>query len=206
MRAANQLHKEIPGCSITLVDREPINASADHIHCICGDGTAWLLKNFTPDASVSKIIPAVPLHTAAYWLQGKLSAEDAPVYFRRIPKPLIDQFPNPFPLEDNSVAISYADFICPPDCPEPEEFCTHTGLPRQTPLYRYLETINCGPFQKLILQSRQFAPGVGGFFPDDLWQLLERARALSGEQLLTSTACKCHGIASLLCPVKTRSN
>lgn len=206
MRAADRLHKEIPGCSITLVDREPINACADNICSIRGDGTAWLLENFTPDAGVSKIIPAIPLHAAAYWLQGKLSATDYPVYFRKIPEPLINQFPNPFPLQDHSIAISYADFICPADCPEPEKVCTHTGLPRPTPLYRYLETINCGPFQKLILRSRQFAPGVGGFFPDDLWQLLERARTFSGQQLLMTTACKCHGIVSLLCPVKTQSN
>lgn len=205
MRAAEQLHKEIPGCTIILVDRESITACADHVHCILSDGMAWLLENFTPDTVVSKIIPAVPLHLAAYWLQEKLSAHNSPVCFQKIPKPLMKTFPHPFPLEDNSVAISHADFICPPDCPEPEASCTHTGLPRPTPLYHYMETINCGPVKKLTLRSRQFAPGIGGFLPDDLWKLLERARSLRGEQLLTTTACKCHGIVSLLCPVGTCS-
>jgi hypothetical protein len=69
------------------------------------------------------------------------------------------------------------------------------------PLHHYLETIDYGSYKALVLQSRQFAPGVGGFYADDLWNLLHQARILAGSPFLTATACKCHGVVSMLCPV-----
>lgn len=189
-----------PGARITLVDREPVREWPANVDVVTADGIAWLLENLTPSAPVSKIIPAVPLHLAAYWLLGKFSATASPMKFQDIPDSLIDQFPHPYRTADGSAALSYANFMCPPDCPEPDAVCTHTGLPRPMPLFEYLDTIETGVLRKLIVQSRQFAPGVGGFFPADLHRLLDQARAFSGQPILAATACKCHGIASVLYP------
>lgn len=198
--AAEQLNRRQPGSSIIIVDREPISGYADNVEVVTDDGATWLLNHLTPSAPVSKIIPAVPVHLAAYWLQGALANEAHPVRLKKVPDPLINQLPNTFTMNDGSVVMSYADFICPPNCPEPDELCTYTGLPRRAPLYRYLETIDYGSYPALILQSRQFAPGVGGFYPDDLLHLLNQARKVAGSPFLTASACKCHGVISMLCP------
>jgi len=197
LKAAARLG-DATSASITLVDREAI-AETDTLTFIQADGAAWLAAHLTRTAPVTKIIPAVPFHLAAFWLMKKLGTA-AQHQLHALPARVCRQFPNPFTTADNSVVMSYADFICPDDCPEPEGFCTYTGLPRPEPLYSRLHSIDCEPYPKLILRSRQFAPGVGGFYPADLWNLLDQARLYPGRSILVATACKCHGVASLIGP------
>jgi len=200
LRAVHQLRGDTSSPSIILVDRTPLEISGETIEIITGDGISWLQENLTPSTRVSKIIPAVPLHLAACWLQAKLPGGHSAWHRETIPERILNRFPHPFLTADGSATLSYADFLCPPDCVEPEGYCTYTGQSRPIPLHRYVETIDCRPCRLLILRSRQFGPGVGGFYPEDLWSLLSRARENPEQPLLIVTACNCHGIATLLCP------
>lgn len=193
-RAVKLLRKAAPASNIVVVDRLPVRDLPHNIEIVCADGVEWLAENFTPNATVNKIIPALPLHLVADWMKKKLSDEHRIVFSEAILDEQLHQFPHPFRLSPSRVVMSHADFLCPPNCSEPDNLCTYTQMQRPPSLYRTLETMAPGNFVPLILRSRQFASGVGGFFPEDLWKLLERARLLPDTPLLIGTACKCHGI------------
>lgn len=193
-RAAEQLQKKSPDAAITMVEKQPIAHFPDGIETVCAEGIEWFAKNFSPESPVTRIIPALPLHLAADWIKKKLSGEGKTVRSIEIPDDMLNRFPHPFRISAHRIAISHADFLCPPDCPEPDEICTYTKEKRPQPLYSLLETVDYSTFIPLIVRSRQFAPGVGGFFPEDLWNLLDRVRLNPQTSLLIGTACKCHGI------------
>ncbi len=198
-RAAEQLHKVYPGSAIVIVDREPIENLPNNIKKVSGDGIEWFTKNFTPTARVNRIVPALPVHLAADWIKRKFKDDLGVIRSIEIPAELVSQIPHPICLNPHRLVTSYADFLCPENCSEPDDFCTYTKKPRPTSLDRYLATVVSGEFVPLILTSRQFAPGVGGFFPEDLWVLLDGVRLLPETPLLIGTACKCHGIIDGLC-------
>ena len=193
-RAVELLRKAEPSCNIVVVDSRPVSDRPEGIEIVRADGVEWLAEHFTPDAMVNKIVPAFPLHLAAEWMKKKLLDEQRIVGSVEIPDKQLCHFPHPIRLSPSRVAMSHADFICPPNCSEPEGLCTYTRQRRPLSLYRLLRTTALENFTPLIIRSRQFALGVGGFFPEDLWYLLERSRALSDTPLLIGTACKCHGI------------
>lgn len=193
-RAVSQLQQRSASAAIVVIDPTPGNTLPAEIELITEDGIHWLTKHFTQTARVDKIIPALPLHMLAEWLVRALAATNNYVEMVDLQ---IGMFPgelHPMRLSPSQIALSYADFLCPEDCPEPKNLCTHTGLPRQAPMYSLLESLTYENLTPLVLRSRQFAPGVGGFYPDDLWQFLERVKQHSGTPLLIGTACKCHGI------------
>lgn len=198
-RAVELFKKDAPSSTIVVVDRLPIRDLPIEIEIVCADGIEWLAEHFTQNAEVNKIIPALPLHVAADWIKKKLSDEQRIVRPSEIPDELLDLFPHPLRLTENRVVMSHADFICPPNCSEPDALCTYTRKPRPLALYSLVEESILGNYVPLILRSRQFASGVGGFLPEDLWSLLERARLLPDTPLLIGTACKCHGIVDGLC-------
>jgi len=193
-RAVDLLYKAAPGSNIIMVERLPVRDMRANIEVVCADGVEWLNEHFTPDSIVSKIIPALPLHVAADWLKKKLADENRIVHSAEITEQHLHLFPHPLRLSLSRVVMSHADFLCPPNCSEPGDICTYTGQQRPLSLYRLLEELTFDDFVPLIVRSRQFASGVGGFFPEDLWHLLERARLLAATPLLIGTACKCHGI------------
>lgn len=193
-RAVELLQKAAPTSNIVVVDRVPIRDLPFKIEIVCADGIEWLTEHFTPNACVNKIIPALPLHVAADWLKKKLTEEHRFVRASELPDELLHLFPHPIRLSASRIVMSHADFLCPPNCSEPDALCTYTQKPRPLELYHLLERIEFGNVVPLILRSRQFASGVGGFFPKDLWNLLERARLLPDTPLVIGTACKCHGV------------
>ena len=198
-RAVDLLQKAAPGSTLIAVDRLPAVDLTGNIEIIRADAVEWLTEHFTPDAEVDKIIPAIPLHLASEWLQNKLSGEQRIVRTLEIPDNLLPCLPHPIRLSHSRVAVSHADFLCPENCSEPEEICTYSRRQRPQSLYHLLETVDFATFRPLIVRSRQFAPGVGGFFPADLWNLLEQARLLPETPLLIGTACRCHGVVDGLC-------
>jgi len=193
-RAVKLLRKTAPTSKIVVVDSQPISEFQGDVEVVCADGVEWFAENFTSEADVTKIIPALPVHLAAQWIKKKLTNEQRIIHSEKIPDSHLHQFPHPIRLTPHSIVMSYADFICPANCSEPEDLCTYTQLARPLSLYLLLETTVLGNFKPLIVRSRQFALGVGGFLPTDLWHLLERVRALPETPLLIGTACKCHGI------------
>ncbi|MCF8062162.1 MAG: hypothetical protein K9M82_06575 [Deltaproteobacteria bacterium] len=94
---------------------------------------------------------------------------------------------------DGSLLVSYADFLCPEDCAEPEDGCTVTGEIRQ-PLYERLAALEVPGYEVQVIRSRQLAPGLGGYSAGDLRALQARVYDAPGRgRWLIGTACRCHG-------------
>ena len=194
-RAARVLQRSlIEKVPMVIVDRQLKEPVPEGAESVVDDAVSWLADHLVATAEVAAIIPALPIHLAARWLETILRREG----FQVAPHPLDDNLlatlPHPFRLGPHSAVASHSNFICPDNCPEPESLCTHTGLPRPTPLNQLLADlllVDCTP---LVITSRQFAPGVGGFFPQDLWHLLATAKTLAPGNFMVATACKCHGV------------
>lgn len=193
-RAVGALRKSDPNGDIVVVDKEPLRNLPSNIELICADGIDWFTEHFLPNTCVDKIIPALPLHLVADWIKKKLANERRTVRSEEILDKHLHHFPHPMRISPSRIVMSHADFICPPNCSEPDDICTYTQERRPISLHHILEIIQIGDFVPLIIQSRQFAPGVGGYFPEDLWGLLHRTKQKPGTPLLIGTACKCHGI------------
>ncbi len=193
-RAVELVQKDAPASTIVVVDTLPNLHLPAGVEMICADGIEWFVEHFIPGVAVDKIIPALPVHLAAEWLKKKLIDDGRGVHSTEILDEQLGHFPHPIRINPSRVVMSYADFICPANCSEPAEFCTSTGKKRPLALYRLLATLVIDDFVPLIIRSRQFHTGVGGFFAEDLWQLVERGRSLPDTPLLIGTACKCHGV------------
>lgn len=95
--------------------------------------------------------------------------------------------------------ISLANFLCSEDCPEPAQYCTITKKRRSKPLYQILNDLE-GAFESRVIRSQQLGPGIGGFRPRALLDLLEdiKRKKNSNRSILVSTASRCHGVTSAL--------
>lgn len=192
--AAVRLWHRAPHAEIIMVDREEIANPPKNLTFIRADGVAWLADNLTPDSGVSKIIPALPLHLAVDWLQKILPEQGLESRLFELPDGLLAKLPHPIRQSPSRAVLSHADFICPESCSEPAAICTHTGKTRPPELFKLIGELEYPPFKPLVLRSRQFAAGVGGFLPGDLWDLCTRVISAKTTPLLIGTACKCHGI------------
>ena len=159
---------------------------------VCMDGVTYLDKNLKIQEYPDWIIPAIPVHLSYKWIRIKLPKERRLVTIE-VPHKLIMTLPNPFKGKDGEIYISNADFICPENCPEPDEICTYTGKPRPKSLYKALESIQYNDFLSVVIQSRQLLPGLGGYTPKALFEALTEITA-SRTPVLLSTACRCHGV------------
>jgi hypothetical protein len=193
-QAAEVLQKKVPGAAITVVDKEVIAGLPGNIDFVQAEAVEWLVEHLAGDSAGIKIVPAIPVHLIAEWLKRKISSAGSVVESVEIADELLKNFPNPYRLSPSQLAVSHADFLCPPTCVEPEDVCTYTREPRPAPLYEVLQKQPCGKFTPVIIRSHQFGGGVGGYYPDDFRQLHERVVLLPKIPLLIGTACKCHGI------------
>ena len=158
---------------------------------VLGDGIRFLLHNFHYLKQTNIIVPALPIHLAYEWLKGFLPGE---MRKKQLPVPETNPpLPHAWPASDGSTLVSYADFLCPDDCPEPVH-CTVTGETREQPLYALLRNLNLPPFDMHIIQSRQLAPGLGGYKVGDLKETAEMVLGNKPGKWILGTACKCHGI------------
>ncbi len=198
-RAVRLLHRATPSATIVVVDRKAISELPTDIETVCADGVGWLAEQRVSDSLVTQIIPVIPVHLAAEWLKMKLTSDGGIISSEEIPESLLQQLPHPIRLGPDKVVLSHADFICPENCSEPDTLCSYTQQLRPPPLYGILETMDWGDLTPIILRSRQFAPGVGGFYLKDLWNLLNRAKSLPGVPLLIGTSCKCHAVLDSFC-------
>lgn len=198
-RAVRLLHKGTPSATIIVVDNEPISDLPPDIEVVCGEGAEWLAEQSFSETLVTKIIPVIPVHLTAEWLKLKLETDGGSLSSVEIPENILQQLPHPIRLRPDKIVISHADFICPENCSEPNTLCTYTQQLRMPPLYDVLETMDWGDLTPIIVRSRQFAPGVGGFYLKDLCNVLIRAKSLPGVPLLIGTACKCHGVLDSFC-------
>jgi len=158
---------------------------------ILGDGIQFLIKNFHYLKQVNTIVPALPIHLAYEWLKGFLPG-DMKIKKLHVPE-TNPPLPHAWPASDGSTLVSYADFLCPDDCPEPVH-CTITGEKREQPLYALLRNLHLPPFNLHIIRSHQLAPGLGGYKVEDLEETAKIVLGNKPGRWILGTACKCHGI------------
>ncbi len=192
--AIEVFQRSSPSAAIVVVDNDARDTYPTNIKLVCEDGVEWLTRVLSAQTIVSKIIPALPLHLAAKWVEKKLAEENLTVQAVEIPDELVAKLPNPYRISKSQFTVSHADFICPSNCREPNGICSYTKKPRPPALYQLLKAIKWYDFQPIIVRSRQFAPGLGGFLPEDLWSLLQNVKTRPETPLVVGTACKCHGI------------
>jgi hypothetical protein len=179
-----------------VVDADPDNLEklkGPNRTIIQEDGVAFLDKNLRKNKKPDWIIPALPVHLAAEWCLLKLGPEK----ISRIDMPdgIEDLVPNPLRGSESEIYASNATFRCPDDCPEPKDICTHTGKKRKKDLYKILEELKIPERESLVVRSHQLGNGVGGYRPEQLFDLLEQVKK-STKKILISTACRCHGVIS----------
>jgi hypothetical protein len=155
------------------------------------DGMDFCQKHLTKSRLPDWIIPALPVHLAAEWILLHLG----PKRLRRIPMPaeLEVLVPNPIRGPEGNLYVSHADFRCPADCDEPRDICTVTQERRQQNMFELLGDLSIEPFRALTVRSHQLGPGIGGYRPEQLFELMEGVRQAMGPIAL-STACRCHGV------------
>ena len=200
--ALSRLAQQEPGSYFTVIDQQP-EALEDcrlpglaNLRLQQGDGLAFLISELHEESGYDWIIPAIPRHVAFEWVWQRRSPEAG---WQLIPVPPEVENLNvqAFRGLQGEVLLSMADFICPDDCPEPDDHCRVTGLPRVGTLYEVLEDLLIPGFASLVIRSQQLAPGVGGYMPADLWRLEQQVRS-GPDKLLIATACRCHGVVHAL--------
>ena len=155
------------------------------------DGVEFLRTQLNKRSRPDWIIPALPVHLAAEWVLLHLGPEK----IKRIllPSKIEMLVPNPIRGLDGNLYVSHANFRCPEDCDEPQDICTITREKREQNMFELLENLNIDAFNSLAIQSHQLGPGIGGYRPKQLYELVEKVEKYRGS-LLVSTACRCHGV------------
>jgi len=193
-KAAKTMRRKNSGAEITIIEKKSEICNQIEklgFKIVCMDGIEYLGQNLKSIDYPDWIIPAIPVHVAYEWVRLKINSyilKTTPV-----PKGVIINLPNVFKGKRCEIYMSIADFICPDNCPEPEDLCTHTGKQRPFTLYKKLESIKHDNFRSVVVRSRQLSPGIGGYSPGDLFHALDVIKA-STIPVLLSTACRCHGV------------
>lgn len=197
-KAAENLLEKNPRSKITVVDKQKKaikKVSHLPIQTVICDGRLYLDQFLSECQPTDYIIPAVPSHLAFEFILSNLR----PFGAKRRKVPLLTGLPNPILGKTGDLYTSLANFFCPEDCPEPSRYCTVTGKRRLKPLYQILKDLS-GSFESRVIRSHQLGLGVGGFQAKVLLGLVKdlRKRRTIGRLTLISTACRCHGVTSVL--------
>jgi hypothetical protein len=142
------------------------------------------------------LIPAVPVHVGFEWAMNELNRAGE-VRRLAVPDPVDSKLPNPIRVPSGTLYASFATFVCPDYCSEPDEICTHTGKERPGNLYEVFGGVLASGFDVAVLRSWQLAPAVGGYPGRSLRELLARIGSKPGRYLV-ATSCRCHGVMDAL--------
>ncbi len=196
--AAERLKRRFPDASLTITDRE--KARVEEIAADLG------IKGEVEEClrSISRleldddlwVVPAVPVHVGFEWVVNELT-RGAEVIRLPVPREVDSMVPNPIRAPNGTLYSSFATFICPDYCSEPEEICTHTGKERPGNLYEVFGEVPAPGFDVEVLRSWQLAPGVGGYPGRSLKDLLAGIVLKPGGYLI-ATSCRCHGVMNAL--------
>ncbi len=195
MRAAHELRNKSPEAAITVVDIDKAalkEAAGLGFETAPMDAVSFLLLNEKKMSLDDWIVPAVPVHAAYEWVRQKLRRE---AVFKEIAVPgeIAELLPNPYKGENGQMYLSNAEFECPDDCDEPDEFCTITGKPRPQVMCTSMSSVQVPGFRSVVVVSMQLSPGVGGFQLVSFRHAMTDIKAEAGK-ILFGTACKCHGV------------
>jgi hypothetical protein len=195
--AAERLKRRFPEALLSITDRDA--ARVDAITRDLGiDGrvedSIRSISGISPDDLW--LIPAVPVHVGFEWTLNELSRV-AEVRRLPVPEEIGLKVPNPVHAPSGTLYASFATFVCPDYCSEPEEICTHTGKLRPGNLYEVFSGLPASGFDVAVLRSWQLAPGVGGYPGRSLRELLAAIGSKPGRYLV-ATSCRCHGVMDAL--------
>jgi hypothetical protein len=196
LRAAKWLLKQDGQYSVTLVDQDKVSleqARALGCRVEAGDGIEFLKTRLTRENGPDWIVPAVPVHLAWEWCRLRVDGDSLAPY--PLPERIEAHLPNCMHGAGHDIYVSHADFLCPPNCNEPDDRCTKTGEPRKPDMFRLLAEVEFPGITPFVIQSVQLGPGVGGYRPKTLFDLLERIEVHRGP-CFVATACRCHGVVS----------
>lgn len=188
--ALDRLIRAFPQTSVLVVeertDRSP-DQLPSQVSFFRGDAVTFLLRSpLLHDDDV--VIPTVPFHLTAAYLLSSVPNSQTVVF----PSELV-HVPNPYALDQWNLFCSHADFVCPDDCPG-EARCAVTGKIRE-PLFAIIAGLETPGFAKLVLESKQVLPGVGGYALGELKRIVQAVRP--GKHIV-ATACQCHGVMTAL--------
>ncbi len=136
------------------------------------------------------------MHVGFEWLLHALAGK-ARVARLAVPESAAPQVPNPIRAVSGTVYASFATFLCPDSCVEPEDVCTKSGEPRVTNLFDVFDEIIVPGYTPVVLRSWQLAPGVGGYPARSLDKMLDAVGQAPGRYLV-GTSCRCHGVLDAL--------
>ena len=196
IRAARWLLKQDGRYNVTLVDQDDdslVRAKALGCRVETCDAVEFLRDRLTRANGPDWIVPAVPVHLAWEWC--RLRAGEGRMKPHTLPEEIEAQLPNCMHGAGYDLYVSHADFLCPPNCNEPDDKCTKTGEPRKKDMFRLLSEVDFPGTVPFVIQSVQLGPGVGGYKPDALFDLLDRIASHRGP-CFVATACRCHGVVS----------
>jgi hypothetical protein len=196
--AVERLSSRLSATHFLLVDPDDKNlsrADGPRRTLIRDDGVHFLHTSLTHHTQPDWIIPALPIHLAAEWCLARLR----PRGWRRrgIPETIHTLLPAPMTGPSGDVYVSHANFKCPDDCAEPRDLCTVTQEKRKQNMFELLAEIRVSPFVPMVIRSHQLGPGIGGYRPSQLMDLLHRIEN-GPSQILLATACRCHGVLTAL--------
>ncbi len=195
--AISRITRRFPEATLTVVDERKVDIPAGNATFIRANAMAWLSETLTENALVDILVPMIPVHVAAKWLAFRLEKNHriTPV---DVQEDWLALAPNAMPGARGQAYVSHANFLCPDNCPEPKDICTHTGKPRPMDMFELLKQICPKGVKPVVLRSHQITPGVGGIVKADLFQALNEARDNRHLPLMIATACRCHGVVDFM--------
>jgi hypothetical protein len=197
--AQERLNWRYPKAKIWLIDKNP--PSLHHLslqsqtQLVKRDALQFIQDN--PPSADTWIIPAIPVHVAFRWLIQKFVLENRNVSPISVPRSIDYQVPNPYRSDGDTLYASYATFICPDNCSEPDGICVYTRKARLGDLFEKISEVAEPDFQVMVIRSFQLAPGVGGY-PGEHLQMVYQTISDNPGNYLVSTSCRCHGVINAL--------
>ncbi len=196
--AAKRLTARYPQAALLVVDQH--SERLNELHSALGvaiqheDAIDFISR--VPIAEDQWIVPAVPVHVAFQWLIGQLRRKGA-LEALTVPEAVDLQVPNPYRVASGTLYASFATFLCPDACAEPEKVCTYTGHPRLGNLFERLAGIKVPDYRVEVIRSWQLSPGVGGYRGAQLQAVLQALLEVSGRAIV-ATSCRCHAVIDAL--------
>lgn len=192
-RALEQLSQRTPRPQLWLIDLRPeaffeTEETKGEVVQVVEDGPTFLYAFQEELQDNDWIVPALPVHLAWEWLKRVLGPQGKPAQ----PPTIAATFPFHRHIGFGRY-LSYADFLCPVECPAPAGYCYQTGKKRPQPLWKVLAKERVGAKGIEVVVSRQLAPGLGGY-PFAALRGLKRLLEKSDPPFYLATACRCHGV------------
>ncbi len=170
------------------------------------DGVVEALKLLKNGIIPHMIVPAIPVHTTAILVLETLKMEGLEVKpFEEKTREVAIRIPEDLIITlDEKNAIIVTSFMqdpqgCDPNCIPPPDHCSVTKRPRPVPMFDILrEALNDQVDFGRVLESEQIGSGVGGYYGQDLYGILEDLKREKRKDFSIGigTACTCHGVVN----------